>query len=707
MKAKAGTKAEKPKAGKNGQANGDVEQQAEPLSVVERGRRHLERPHVGVGQWKCRGAECGHEWSGHSRVRVCPKCGSRDIARHDPSLDWLVDLVPVLSETQFAAAVDRVRGADAGTAAKFWLGSEIGGPWWLCAECAFSFRAAGVPQCCCRPECGSKNVGPRVLPDEFARARNPFGHTTGALDVVDAAVRRTMDEQAGMVAQTELKSPARFELVEREKIEASPDNPRKHFDQEKLAELATTIKAHGILEPLLLRELDDGRLIVAGGERRLRAAEIAGLGLVPAMIRRMTDREFAEVQLIENLQREDLNALEEAEAFERATTAGGYTQQQLADKLAVTQGHVANRIRLLELPDMFRKAVAAGRLPPTHARHVLPWVDCPRVMKAIAKALPEDGSRLPTVDDWSRSCLAAMRNATREMDPKAWHGPKFDLTAAIRARLDVRDVPQLWGKGQQARAFNAKLWDRLQSAAAKQSASQEAERSEKAERKRAGKAKQAKAGDARENTFGPALAEWKQEWYSAQIAARLPKLPEARLWTLLLAAASWSHSWDGWQLWELLCSGAGKRDSMKCLNSLLSVKPAGVGDLVRRLLAQLFGTDGDRQSGPSWWDDGMLPAIATAVGVTLKDWQPDFDFLDLWPDNWLEELADLHFGEEFRDRHPSRKSLIYALVESWPVGYIPRELETVDAAGKFEAEKPREKFALEKGKHTGRAKPRS
>lgn len=158
--------------------------------------------------------------------------------------------------------------------------------------------------------------------------------------------------------------------VELMKICANPYQPRKVFDEEKLEELAKSVSLHGIIQPLIVRPTENGFELVAG-ERRLRAAKIAGMDRVPVVIRSLTDREMMEIALIENLQRQDLNPLEEADAYRRLMEEYNYTQEQLAERVGKSRSAVANTLRLLSLHPDVRKDVAEGRLTEGHARAIL------------------------------------------------------------------------------------------------------------------------------------------------------------------------------------------------------------------------------------------------------------------------------------------------------------------------------------------------
>lgn len=154
-------------------------------------------------------------------------------------------------------------------------------------------------------------------------------------------------------------------------LRPNPYQPRREFHQEKLRELADSIEQHGIIQPLIVRKsLVRGYEIVAG-ERRFRAAQIVGLNRVPVVVREFSDVELMEVAVIENLQREDLNALEIAEAYANLMDKAGLTQEQLAKRVGQSRSHVANMLRLLNLPQKVQEHVSRGTLSMGHARALL------------------------------------------------------------------------------------------------------------------------------------------------------------------------------------------------------------------------------------------------------------------------------------------------------------------------------------------------
>ena len=155
-----------------------------------------------------------------------------------------------------------------------------------------------------------------------------------------------------------------------DEIQLNPYQPRNVFDQEKIEELANSIKEKGVIQPLLVKELEMGYQLIAG-ERRLRAAKIAGLNSVPIIVKKVSDEEQLEYSLIENLQREDLNPIEEADAFKRLMKEFGYTQQKLSQVLSKNRTTIANQLRLLKLPEMIKESLARNEISMGHARSLL------------------------------------------------------------------------------------------------------------------------------------------------------------------------------------------------------------------------------------------------------------------------------------------------------------------------------------------------
>lgn len=154
-------------------------------------------------------------------------------------------------------------------------------------------------------------------------------------------------------------------------IQPSPWQPRRVFDEEALQELSDSIRAHGIIQPLLCRALPAGGYELIGGERRLRAATHVGLKEVPIIVLEAVDRDAAEIALVENLQREDLNVIEEAEGYKALSDGFGLTQADIAERVGKARASVSNTMRLLELPDEAKQLLGAGLLSAGHAKVIL------------------------------------------------------------------------------------------------------------------------------------------------------------------------------------------------------------------------------------------------------------------------------------------------------------------------------------------------
>lgn len=168
-----------------------------------------------------------------------------------------------------------------------------------------------------------------------------------------------------------------------DQIDPNPSQPRKNFDEDKLASLAETIRKRGILQPLLVRRKGSRYELIAG-ERRWRAARLAGLDKVPVVVREAEDDESLEISLLENLQREDLNPIEEAHAYQQLLDRLGLTQEDLAGKVGKDRSSVANAIRLLQLPREIQEEVASGGISVGHARALLALTHEVEQIRAVA-----------------------------------------------------------------------------------------------------------------------------------------------------------------------------------------------------------------------------------------------------------------------------------------------------------------------------------
>ena len=171
---------------------------------------------------------------------------------------------------------------------------------------------------------------------------------------------------ASLIPQRSAGQPSILEIPTA-RIRPNPRQPRKRFDPDSLATLMASIKEHGVIQPILVTETIDGYQLVAG-ERRLRAAQAAGLDRIPAVVRQLADRDQLELALVENLQREDLDPIETADAYRRLIEEFGFTQDDLAGRVGRARSTVANTLRLLDLAPGIQTAIAEGRLTEGHGR---------------------------------------------------------------------------------------------------------------------------------------------------------------------------------------------------------------------------------------------------------------------------------------------------------------------------------------------------
>ncbi|SKA35483.1 ParB/RepB/Spo0J family partition protein [Consotaella salsifontis] len=178
-------------------------------------------------------------------------------------------------------------------------------------------------------------------------------------------------------------------IVPLNSIHPNPRNPRRTFDPADLADLAASVKSHGIVQPILVRPADGqaDRYEIVAGERRYRAARLAGLTEVPVLVRQFTDRQSLEIAIVENVQRADLNAIEEARGYQMLVNEHGYTQADLAEVLGKSRSHVANTLRLLKLPDDVQDMISRGELSAGHARTAVSMED----PAAFARMIVTDG----------------------------------------------------------------------------------------------------------------------------------------------------------------------------------------------------------------------------------------------------------------------------------------------------------------------------
>ena len=196
-------------------------------------------------------------------------------------------------------------------------------------------------------------------------------------------------------------------------ISRSHRNPRRHFDENELQDLAASIRQHGIVQPVVVRTVGVNRYEIIAGERRWRAAQLAGFTDVPVIVRDVDDRTALELAIVENVQRSDINPLEEAMGYEQLIAEHGYTQNDLGEIIGKSRSHVANSLRLLKLPDPVRDMLADGSLSAGHARALVSTSDPATLARTIvSKGLSvRDAERLAQNDIKSQGEIAEKRPA--------------------------------------------------------------------------------------------------------------------------------------------------------------------------------------------------------------------------------------------------------------------------------------------------------
>lgn len=264
--------------------------------------------------------------------------------------------------------------------------------------------------------------------------KNALGKGLGAL--ISGAARRNFPPQPGTEAPDSAADSAaedppleadgqRVVRVPLAAIRSSPMQPRKQFRDEQLTELMESIREHGVIQPLIVRRVGDSLELIAG-ERRFRACEKLGVADVPVIEREATDREVLEMALIENLQREDLNPIEEAEAYSRLARDFGMRQEDIAQRVGKNRATVANSMRLLDLAPDVKDMLARGRLATGHAKAILSLRD-PALQSAVAARVARQNL---TVRETER--LVQREAADGPAKPPAPADKSGELTAAIR-----------------------------------------------------------------------------------------------------------------------------------------------------------------------------------------------------------------------------------------------------------------------------------
>ncbi|MBE6301275.1 MAG: ParB/RepB/Spo0J family partition protein [Parabacteroides distasonis] len=193
--------------------------------------------------------------------------------------------------------------------------------------------------------------------------------------------------------------------IELSKIQPNPEQPRTIFEEETLQELATSIRSLGVIQPITLKEVGEDRYMIISGERRYRASLMAGLDAIPAYIKTAADENVVEMALIENIQREDLNSIEIALAYQKLIDNYGLTQEKLSDRVGKKRATIANYLRLLKLPAEIQMGLKDRKIDMGHARALIPIED-PEVQLALYEQILEEGLSVRSVEEIVRAGIA-------------------------------------------------------------------------------------------------------------------------------------------------------------------------------------------------------------------------------------------------------------------------------------------------------------
>ena len=199
-------------------------------------------------------------------------------------------------------------------------------------------------------------------------------------------------------------------------VRPNPNQPRKHFDEEALAELADSIKKHGLIMPIVVNNMENGRYMIIAGERRYRAAKMAGKTTIPVVVRSYSDREIKEISLIENLQREDLNPIEAANAMKQLMDEYHLTQEELAERIGKSRPAVTNTLRLLSLSPEVISMVSSGKLSAGHARALVTLPE--DAQYKLASDTVKDGLSVRDVERSVRDYFATPEELAEKKDKK-------------------------------------------------------------------------------------------------------------------------------------------------------------------------------------------------------------------------------------------------------------------------------------------------
>lgn len=240
-----------------------------------------------------------------------------------------------------------------------------------------------------------------------------------------------------LFADSATENAGEVNTIRLSEIEPNLSQPRKDFDEAALSELADSIATHGVLQPLLVRPTPNGTYQIVAGERRWRAARLAGLSEVPVLIKELSDEENDQLALIENLQREDLNAIETAEGYRRLMDKYGMTQEQLSEAVGKSRPAIANSLRILNLPKEIIPMIAEGKISAGHAKAILSAPEEKRI--ELAKKIAEEGLSVREAERLAAKKEAEpKKTAKKERFPKNAYFREMQIAVAEELGRDIK-----------------------------------------------------------------------------------------------------------------------------------------------------------------------------------------------------------------------------------------------------------------------------
>lgn len=221
-------------------------------------------------------------------------------------------------------------------------------------------------------------------------------------------------------------------------IRKNPHQPRKEFDEEKLDELGASIKKHGLIQPITVRYIGEKRFELISGERRLRAAKLAGLKEIPAFIREADDEQSMAFALIENIQREELNPLEVALGYKRLLEEFDYTQAEVAERVGKNRTTVTNMLRLLNLPDFIQSALKSNKISMGHARALI-TIEDEAVQQKILKKVIDEGLSVRQIEEAVRKATSSSKSQKKSTTKKDTSNPFYEeISARLRSTFSTK-----------------------------------------------------------------------------------------------------------------------------------------------------------------------------------------------------------------------------------------------------------------------------